>query len=124
MQSLRIEAKDDTPKVILDKEKKEFEISGKSLPEDVLEFYQPLYDWLELYVKDPIPETIFEMKIEYFNSATHKCINDILDILNGINDSDNKLKINWHFLKDDDDMLEAGHDYADLTGLDFEYIAD
>lgn len=122
MKSLTLEAKDDTPGVILDKENQTFEIIGKSLPEDVMDFYQPIYEWLEEYVKNPNPETIFTMKIDYFNSASHKAINNLLDILAEIKDSGNSVLIKWHFLREDEDMLESGNDYADLTGLDFDYV--
>jgi hypothetical protein len=122
MKTITIEAKDDTPMVILDKENQIFEISGKSLPEDVMEFYQPLYDWLEEYVKAPNPETVFKMRIDYFNSASHKAINDLLDILTEIKNNGNSILIKWHFRREDEDILESGNDYADLTGLDFEYI--
>ncbi len=122
MQALTIEEKDDTPMVILDKNNQVFEISGKSLPEDVLEFYQPIYDWLESYVGEPNDETVFKMNIKYFNSASHKAINDIMDILAEVNELGKKVLVQWHFLRDDDDMHEAGLDYAELTGLAFEYI--
>lgn len=122
MQTLSIEAKDDTPMVLLDKENHLFEIKGKSLPEDVLDFYQPVYNWLEEYVNKPNPETIFNFNIEYFNSASHKAINDILDILSELKNGGNVIIIKWHYLVDDEDMLEAGRDYSDLTELEFEYI--
>lgn len=123
MQVLSIDAKEDTPMVMLDSENQVFEIIGKSLPEDVLEFYQPVFDWLEEYVKAPNDSTVFKMKIEYFNSASHKVINDILEILAEIKTAGNSIKIHWHYLEDDEDMLEAGQDFADLTGLDFEYVS-
>ena len=47
METLRIEQTDDCPLVILDPVDNQFEISGKSLPEDVLDFYQPVLDWLK-----------------------------------------------------------------------------
>ncbi len=122
MKPLKIEGKDDTPKVILDKEESKFEISGKSLPEDVFAFYGPIFNWLETYVKDPNNETIFEMNIEYFNSASHKAINQVLETLANIHGAGQGVLVKWHFLRDDDDMLESGHDYAELTGLKFEYI--
>lgn len=122
MRSLIIDGKDDTPMVILDKQENKFEITGKSLPEDVTEFYGPIFNWLEEYVRDPHDETVVEMNIEYFNSASHKAINQVLEILAQLQKAGKKILIKWYFLREDDDMLESGHDYADLTGLNFEYI--
>ncbi len=122
MEPILIEGKDDTPMVILNKEENKFEITGKSLPENVTDFYGPIFDWLEKYVEDPNDETVLEMKIEYFNSASHKAINQVFETLTNIRNSGKNILVKWHFLSDDDDMLEAGKDYADLSGLEFEYI--
>ena len=97
-------------------------LTGKSLPENVTDFYGPIFDWLEKYVEDPNDETVLEMKIEYFNSASHKAINQVFETLTNIRKSGKNILVKWHFLSDDDDMLEAGKDYADLSGLEFEYI--
>jgi hypothetical protein len=121
MQPLIIEAKEDTPRVILDKENQLFEISGRSLPEDILYFYNPIYDWLQEYISDPNEETIVNLKIDYFNSASHKAINQLLEMLLELKDIGKKIIINWHYLADDEDMYEAGTDFADLTGLKFEF---
>ena len=55
---------------VMDKEKNIFEISGKSLPEDVVDFYQPLLDWLNKYRSTPNPKTEFTFKLMYFNTAS------------------------------------------------------
>lgn len=123
MQSLIIEGQDDTPKVVFDKENSIFELSGKSLPENVTDFYQPVWNWLEQYATLPNDETIFTLKIDYFNSASHKAINYLLEILATIHQKGKKVLVKWYFLREDEDMLESGQDFADLTGLQFEYIS-
>lgn len=122
MQALVFNAQDDTPHVILDKENNIFELSGKSLPEDVVKFYQPIYNWLKQYVNNPNDETIVKLKIDYFNSASHKAINYMLEILSDIDKTGKKVSVKWHYLTEDEDMLETGHDFEELTGLHFEYI--
>jgi hypothetical protein len=122
MQAYIIEGQDDTPYVLLDKEKNKFEFSGRSLPEDVASFYQPIYDWLLDYSNNPNPVTEVNMKIDYFNSASHKAINEVLEILSKIKEKGKSVVIRWHYLKEDEDMLETGKDYADLTGLTFDFI--
>ena len=42
METIKIQGTEDTPKVILDKESELMEISGRSLPEDVASFYEPV----------------------------------------------------------------------------------
>lgn len=122
MYPLVISATEDTPEVNFDKAKGIFEVSGRSLPEDVIEFYTPVYSWLEQYVADPNEETVFKVKIDYFNSASQRAINEIFTILSRINMKGKNVSIEWHYFQDDDEMKEAGEEYADITNLDFQYI--
>lgn len=57
MDPLRIERTDDNPRVILDPAARQFELSGKSLPENVAVFYAPVLDWLSAYKENPVAGT-------------------------------------------------------------------
>ena len=70
MEALIIEEGNNTPKVILDQENGKFEISGQSLPEDVMGFYEPVFNWLEDYIRQPNKRTEFNFRLMYFNSAS------------------------------------------------------
>ena len=47
MEALIIKEDEGTPKIILDKDKNIFEISGNSLPEDIIAFYSPVFSWIK-----------------------------------------------------------------------------
>lgn len=117
MEIISLEGTEDTPKILLNKDNGIFEISGRSLPEDSSEFYQPVLEWLEEYKKAPNPETVFVFKLEYFNTASSKLILDILSSLEDIEGA----KIHWYFYEDDEDMEEAGEEFSELIDLDFEF---
>ena len=116
MEIINLEGTEDTPKIILDKTNKIFEISGRSLPEDSAEFYQPVLDWLSEYANDPLPETIFVFKLEYFNTASSKLILDVLTALEEIENA----KVHWYFFEEDEDMEEAGEEFSELVDVEFE----
>ena len=78
MEPLDIKATNDTPRVLFDPDNNLFEISGRSLPEDVVSFYQPVLDWLDDYSLHPLKKTDFVIKYIYFNTATSKLVQDIL----------------------------------------------
>lgn len=117
MEILNLEGTEDTPKIILDKANGIFEISGRSLPEDSAEFYQPVLDWLETYAADHNPSSEFVFKLEYFNTASSKLI---LDVLSKLEDIDGA-KIHWYFHEDDEDMEEAGQEFSELVEVSFEF---
>jgi hypothetical protein len=123
MQAIKIKGSDDTPNVILDRENAIFEISGRSLPEDVAAFYEPILDWLEEYSEDPLEKTVFNFKLEYFNTASSKLLLDVLLKLEDMYDDGKDILVRWHFPDDDEDMEEAGEEYADIVEVPFEQVS-
>ncbi len=119
MEILRIQATDETPMIILDPFENLFEFSGKSLPEDVTSFYSPVLSWLEVYDKKPLPKTVVDFKLSYFNTASSKLILDIFFKLESIHQSGSEILIRWHYEKEDEDMKEAGEEYSDLLEVPF-----
>lgn len=117
MEILNLEGAEDTPKIMLDKGNGIYEISGRSLPEDSAEFYQPVLDWIAAYNEDPNPETEFVFKLEYFNTASSKLILDVLSALEDVEGC----KIIWYFHEDDEDMEEAGEEFSELVEIPFEF---
>ncbi len=53
MEIIKIKGTEDTPSVLLDKAQNLFEISGRSLPEDVSMFYEPILSWIDEYAAAP-----------------------------------------------------------------------
>lgn len=117
MEKVHIEGTEDTPKVILDKDGAIFEISGRSLPEDAAEFYEPIIAWIEQYQKQPNANTGFQFKLEYFNTASSKLI---LDVLSALEEVDG-IKVIWYYHEDDEDMEEAGQEFSELVDVPFEF---
>ena len=121
MEPLYLEATDETPGVKLDAEKNIFEFNGKSLPEDVVTFYNPIMDWLDQYSERLNDVTEVEFRLDYFNTASSKMILDILLKLEEFQDSGKEVKVKWYFQEDDEDMEEAGEEYAEIVDVPFEY---
>jgi hypothetical protein len=53
-------------------------MEGRSIPENVIDFYQPILRWIDEYAQNPLPETLVHMKFEYFNTSSSKRIFDIM----------------------------------------------
>tara|TARA_B110000211_G_C14081853_1_gene554954 strand:+ start:1966 stop:2343 length:378 start_codon:yes stop_codon:yes gene_type:complete len=122
METLNIPATDDTPEVILDASG-DFQFNGKSLPEDVASFYDPIIDWIDSYGKNPLDSSIFKFKFTYFNTASSKMILDILMKLEELSEGGADIKVEWHYEEEDEDMEEAGEEYSDIVEVPFEMVA-
>lgn len=112
---------DDRPTVILDKDSSKFEFSGKSLPEDVEEFYRPIIDWLDDYCEDPNDKTDVVFKMDYFNTASSKMLLDVMGKFEEMKENGKDVVIHWYYMEDDEDMQEAGEGYEELVEVPFEY---
>jgi len=123
METIKIQGTEDTPKIMLDVENDIMEISGRSLPEDVSSFYEPVLNWLNEYAENPNKKTVFNFKLTYFNTASSKLLLDILMKLEEMHEKGNDVLIRWHSPEDDEDMAEAGEEYADIVDVPFEQVS-
>lgn len=119
MENLKHEGSSKTPEVDFNSSG-ELLLKGRSIPENSIEFYKPLIEWLEAYAESPSSKTVLSVQLEYFNTSSSKCILDVFKKLEVVSGSE--ISIKWHYEEDDEDMLEAGEDYDAIIDLPFEMI--
>jgi hypothetical protein len=122
MESISIEGTTKTPSVKLSPESGVIEIKGRSIPENSIEFYRPIIEWLDEYAKNPNKNTTVNVQLEYFNTSSSKCILDIFKKLESLKKARNEVVINWYYEEDDEDMLESGEDYESIIRVPFKMI--
>ncbi|TAL71220.1 MAG: DUF1987 domain-containing protein [Bacteroidetes bacterium] len=122
MEPIIIEGTPKTPTVKFDSTEGVFEIKGRSIPENSVEFYKPLVDWLDAYKETPLTKTVVNIRLEYFNTSSSKCILDVFKKLEAIHKAKNEVEVNWYYEEDDEDMLEAGEDYESIIRVPFKMI--
>ena len=123
MEALKIAGTEDSPDINLDLNSNVLELAGRSLPEDVNTFYEPVLSWIEDYSKSPLPSTVFNFKLTYFNTASSKIILDILTQFEEMIEDGHNVLVRWHFPEEDEDMQEAGEEYADMVDVPFEMVS-
>lgn len=116
-----IEGSHDRPEIELNPLENKFVISGRSIPENAYDFYQPVIEWLDDYIKSPNSMTVFEFKFEHINTHSSQQIMKILQRLKKLS-ADSSAKIKWYYYKDDNDMLELGTRLKELLGVDLRFI--
>lgn len=122
MENLLLDGSAKTPAVKFDFTNGSMELKGRSIPENSVEFYQPLNEWIDTYSSMPKSQTIVDIKLEYFNTSSSKCILDLFKKLESLNGDKTEVIVNWYFEQDDEDMEEAGEDYQAIIGLPFNMI--
>lgn len=113
------EATKETPFMRLDPESGLLEFEGASLPENPIGVYSPVLDWLRSYITHPAGKTTLRFNFTYYNTSTSKVILGILELLEELHRGGEKVQVEWTFPEEDEDMEEAGHEYAATTMLPF-----
>jgi hypothetical protein len=123
MEIFELPAKNHTPYIKLDHNTGIMEFKGRSTPENSVEFYDPINKWLIQLIADAIAiPVIVQLKFEYFNTSSSKCILDVLKKFAELKKSGADVKVEWYYEEDDDDMKEAAEDYSDIVKIPFEII--
>lgn len=122
MDALIIDPSNTTPTVRFDAATGVMQLSGRSTPENSVEFYKRLLDWLDEYGQKPCSKTELNIKLEYFNTSSSKCLLDIFKSFNNLHKAGNEVLVKWYYEEEDEDMQEAGEDYSDLLNVPFEII--
>jgi hypothetical protein len=128
MRKLVIDQTSSSPKVILDPEKRIFQISGESRPPDVGEFYGEIMDWLKDYshhlvnTRDERDPVVFNFDLEYFNSSSAKYLLDFCKQIGQVQSKGKDVMVKWHYEDDDMDMLEVGREMSRMAKVPFEFI--
>ena len=122
IEKLDIKGTRDTPEITLDAENNIFEIKGNSLPENSINFFTPIFEWIEEYVKTPNESTLLICNLEYFNSSSAKMIYQVFIELGKIKETGNNVKIIWHYESGDVLIEEKGLEYQGILDIPFELI--
>jgi hypothetical protein len=121
MRNFRIEASSKTPEIDFNLESGELMISGISVPENAIEFYAPVVEWLIKYATQPQNKTILSLKLSYLNTSSLQFLYDALKGLDQIGAPDSVI-INWYYSEDDEDMKETGEDFKEVTKSQFNFV--
>jgi len=124
MKTLSLEGSPKTPTIEMNAETGIIEIEGRSIPENSIDFYKPVVEWLDEYANAPTGDTKVNIKLEYFNTSSSKCILDVFKKLENVfkQSGEKGVVINWYYEEDDEDMLEAGEDYQSILKIPFKMI--
>jgi hypothetical protein len=121
MDELRISPTKNTPEIILNPEGI-IRIKGRSIHENVTEFFSPVEDWVSGYINMPAEVTCVDLNLEYFNSASAKVFIHLLQKITYVSLKHKKFIFNWYYEEGDEDILERGEYFASVLDVPFNFI--
>ena len=122
MKNFYMEGSDKTPSINLDAQNGEMEFSGKSIPENSADLYEPVMEWIDKYLETPAENTTFVVKLEYFNTSSSKYLLEIFRRFEELFKAGMKVAVQWYYELEDEDMQESGDDFRDILKIPVELI--
>jgi hypothetical protein len=117
---IKIESSSNRPEVIFNAKTGQLYITGRSIVENAIRFYEPLSDWIKEYCQNPAEKTELHLKLEYFNTSTSKYLLSFIEMLEEIFLEGKDVEVFWYSV--DEDMLELGEDYAAMIEIPFQFL--
>jgi hypothetical protein len=97
-------------------------ISGRSIPEDSVAFYQPVINWIDHYTKQPEHITKVNFRIEYINSGSNRFVYAILKLLDTCHRQGQKVVVNWYYEDDDEIIRGLGTDLSSFFKMPIKLV--
>jgi len=119
MEDLIIERTAKTPHVEFLALDKKLTLAGRSIPENSIQFYDQLLAWTNDFCASQPGQVEVHVKLEYFNTSSSKCL---MDLLKRLEQCDCESEVFWYYEEEDEDMQEAGEDYAAIIQLPFKLV--
>jgi len=121
MEELVIPPARNSPEIILNPQGS-IRISGRSIHENVADFFGPIEIWITQYIESPADITCVDLNLEYFNSASAKVIIHLLEILKLVSLKNKKFVFNWYYEDGDEDIFERGEYFSSVLNVPFNFI--
>jgi hypothetical protein len=97
-------------------------ISGRSIHENVAEFFAPVESWVSEYIETPADITYCDINLEYFNSASAKVFIHLFQKIIYVTLKNKKFVFNWYYEDGDEDILERGEYFASILDVPINFI--
>lgn len=123
MENLFIKDSFHTPEVDFNATTGDLKISGESFHENSLEYFEPIFNWLNQYTNQGGKSITLSFRLNYFNTSSSRRFLEIMSILEDYHLKMNEqVTINWYYEKSDLDTMEKGEEYAKDIKLPFNII--
>ena len=94
-------------------------LKGRSFCEDPRKLYQPIIQWCN---KIDAKAISFDVRLDYINTSSTKCLYDLLEALDNNNAIAN-IDINWYYEEEDEDMYDLGRIFkSDCSRANFSFF--
>jgi hypothetical protein len=121
MKVLKLSATKSSPEIVLNPAGF-IKIKGRSIHENIIDFFKPVEEWVIDYIKVPADITCLDINLEYFNSASAKLLIQLFQKISYVQLKNKKFIVNWYYEEGDEDILERGEYFSSVLNIPFNFI--
>lgn len=119
---IQIEPTDDAPSIILDEDTMTIQITGASFPEDAVDTFTPVLEWISNLPSKYEQTLQCDFDFSILSSASNKMVFEVLLKLEELHNSGCKVNVNWHYESFDEDMKDEGESFKETMKLPFNFV--
>lgn len=112
-----------TPFIKFDTEVNAYQIEGRSLAENAMEFYGNAIQWIDEHLKGKKTKAVLAIKLDYCNTSSYLGIAQVLHKFKELNDAGSSFSVKWMYEEGDEDWLEDGQNFQEASDLPFVFEA-
>lgn len=95
------------------------EMRGDSYPENSFEFFSPIFNWVEAFLKSSEKPIRVELHLLYLNTSSVKAMMDIFDLLEEAFGEGKKVSVNWYYDNDNERIAELAEEFKEDCSFPF-----
>lgn len=99
-------------------------MQGDSYPENSFEFFGPVIDWVESYLKDSPNPLRLELRLVYMNTSSVKAMMDIFDLLEAAHGEGRTVRVDWYYDPRNERVLDLADEFREDCSFPFQIAPD
>lgn len=124
MNALNIPAGSSTPGVTADWAAGLLLMRGDSYPENSFEFFGPVIDWIERFLKESAAPLRLELHLVYMNTSSVKAMMDIFDLLEEAHGKGRQVSVDWIYDPRNERVLGLADEFREDCSFPFSIAVD
>ncbi|MDN0085689.1 biofilm regulation phosphoprotein SiaC [Crenobacter sp. SG2305] len=122
MQDLNVAGTDSIPSIQASWASGRLEMKGDSYPENAFELYQPVIDWIEVFLKTENRPLLMQLQLLYLNTSSIRAMMDMLDLLEDAHKQGKPVGVTWLYERDNERVAELAEEFREDYTLRFDIV--
>lgn len=123
MNNLNIPSTQSTPGIETDHAGGLVRMHGDSYPENSFEFFGPVIEWIETFLRDEKRPLKLELQLVYMNTSSVKAMMDIFDMLEEAHAADQNVSVAWYYDPRNERVLDLADEFREDCTFPFDIAA-